>query len=193
MLGGRGDTLKSVANRYVEFSLLPQKAELTRTSYGFRKVYNSLDILAWNHAYAYLYGEPQAMLIIVQNIPVLRSHCTGKGSARKHRRGHPGPSLIPPQQTHKDLSKVKFHAILVFHDPRNWGLDIQVMCDILHGAGFLAEPTSDHSANDVEIIFCNPDMLWKNEWEGPRLGQGGFRKAWEGVWSVSRIALFRRF
>jgi len=25
--------------------------------------------------------------------------------------------------------------------------------------------------------------LWKNEWEGPRFGQGGFRKAWEGVWS----------
>jgi len=86
-------------------------------------------------------------------------------------------------RTHQDLSKVKFHAILVFHDPRNWGLDIQVMCDILRGNGFLAEPTSDHIANDVEVIFCNPDLVWKNEWKGPRLGQGGFRKAWEGVWS----------
>jgi len=61
------------------------------------------------------------------------------------------------------------------------------MCDILRGNGFLAEPTSDPSANDVEVIFCNPDLLWKNEWEGPRLGQGGFRKAWEGVWSVRHI------
>ena len=93
------------------------------------------------------------------------------------------------QRTHQDLSKVKFHAILVFHDPRNWGLDIQVMCDILRGNGFLAEPTSDPTVNDVEVIFCNPDLLWKNEWEGPRLGQGGFRKAWEGVWSVGHIVL----
>ena len=61
------------------------------------------------------------------------------------------------------------------------------MCDILRGNGFLAEPTSHPSANDVEVIFCNPDLLWKNEWEGPRLGQGGFRKAWEGVWSVGHI------
>jgi len=92
------------------------------------------------------------------------------------------------QRTSKDLSKVKFHAILVFHDPRNWGLDIQVMCDILRGNGFLADPTSDPTADNVEVIFCNPDLLWKNEWEGPRLGQGGFRKAWEGVWSVGHIA-----
>ena len=60
------------------------------------------------------------------------------------------------------------------------------MCDILRGNGFLTQPTSDHPTNDVEVIFCNPDLLWKNEWEGPRLGQGGFRKAWEGVWSVSQ-------
>ena len=62
------------------------------------------------------------------------------------------------------------------------------MCDILRGNGFLAESTSDSSANDVEVIFCNPDLLWKNELEAPRLGQGGFRKAWEGVWSVGHIA-----
>jgi len=61
------------------------------------------------------------------------------------------------------------------------------MCDVLRGNGFLAEPTSHPSANDVEVIFCNPDLLWKNEWEGPRLGQGGFRKAWEGVWSVGHV------
>lgn len=61
------------------------------------------------------------------------------------------------------------------------------MCDVLRGNGFLADPPSSHSTTDVEVIFCNPDLLWKNEWEGPRLGQGGFRKAWEGVWSVGHI------
>ena len=61
------------------------------------------------------------------------------------------------------------------------------MCDILRGNGFLVEPTSNSSANDVEVIFCNPDLLWKNECEGPRLGQGGFRKAWESVWPVGHV------
>ena len=66
------------------------------------------------------------------------------------------------------------------------------MCDILRGNGSLEGPASDSSANDVEVIFCNPDLLWKNEWEGPRLGQGGFRKAWEGVWSVGRVLRYLR-
>lgn len=67
------------------------------------------------------------------------------------------------------------------------------MCDILRGNGFLAEPTSNHPTNDVEVIFCNPDLLWKNEWEGPRLGQGGFRKAWEAVWLVGHPVFFALF
>ena len=64
------------------------------------------------------------------------------------------------------------------------------MCDILRGNGFLVRPTSHHPADDVEVIFCNPDLLWKNEWEGPRLGQGGFRKAWEAVWSVGHTVAY---
>jgi hypothetical protein len=65
------------------------------------------------------------------------------------------------------------------------------MCDILLGYGYVsgAAPSSqakvDVSARiDVDVIFCNPDLLWKNEFEVPRLGQGGFQVAWRAVWDV---------
>lgn len=69
-------------------------------------------------------------------------------------------------------------------------MDIQIMCDILLGNGYItgipaSETANDVGKTDVKVIFCNPDLLWKNEFEVPRLGQGGFRKAWQAVWDVS--------
>ena len=66
------------------------------------------------------------------------------------------------------------------------------MCDILLGNGYMsgaalssrAKHKTD-TASDIEIIFCNPDLLWKNEFEEPRLGPGGFKSAWNAVWTVS--------
>lgn len=64
VLGGRGNTLKSVANRCVGLDFSPQGGRLTRVSYGFQKVYNPLDILAWNHALASFYKNHKATLTI---------------------------------------------------------------------------------------------------------------------------------
>ena len=36
----------------------------------------------------------------------------------------------------------------------------------------------------VELYFSNPDLLWASEYHLPRLGQGGFREALEGVWEA---------
>lgn len=87
-----------------------------------------------------------------------------------------------------DFSSVNFKAIIVCHDPRNWGMDIQIMCDILLGNGYITAGTPqspNEEKTEVDVIFCNPDLLWKNEFEVSRLGQGGFRRAWEGVWKVN--------
>lgn len=64
------------------------------------------------------------------------------------------------------------------------------MCDILLGNGHITgiptpKVTNDSESTAVKVIFCNPDLLWKNEFDVPRLGQGGFRHAWEAVWDVS--------
>lgn len=34
------------------------------------------------------------------------------------------------------------------------------------------------------IYFSNPDLWWAAEYHLPRLGQGGFREALEGVWAA---------
>jgi ribonucleotide monophosphatase NagD (HAD superfamily) len=95
-----------------------------------------------------------------------------------------------------DFSKVPFRAIFVFHDPRDWALDIQVMLDVIRARGvvggpYLPHPGSvDHNTSDlppVEVVFCNPDLIWRSDFERPRLGQGGFKTAFQVVYKVHRM------
>ncbi|KAI9442660.1 HAD-like domain-containing protein [Lactarius indigo] len=67
-----------------------------------------------------------------------------------------------------DFSTTPISAIFVFHDPRNWALDVQIMMDVVH-------------APPVELVFCNPDLQWRSEFPRPRLGQGAFREAFQAV------------
>ena len=80
----------------------------------------------------------------------------------------------------------------MFHDPRNWALDIQVMIDVILSRGIVdrSRPVVD-GATPVELIFCNPDLLWRSEFPRPRLGQGAFREAFQAVFKV-RHSLFNR-
>lgn len=68
-------------------------------------------------------------------------------------------------------------AIFVFHDPRDWGRDIQLMLDVLVPA----------KREKVELFFCNPDMWWKADYPRPRMGQGAFREAFQGVHQVGFV------
>ena len=102
-------------------------------------------------------------------------------------------------QTDFDFAKTPIHAIAVFHDPRNWGLDIQVCLDIVtRGSktrpGFVSNAISPirtdlMSEEPVELIFCNPDLIWRGAYAKPRLGQGGFRDAFQGVHQVGCVIL----
>ncbi len=38
---------------------------------------------------------------------------------------------------------------------------------------------------DVKLIFCNPDLLWGSDYPTSRIGQGGFRLAFQGVYKVN--------
>lgn len=130
VLGGKGDTLRRVAE-----------------GYGFRKVYTTLDILAWNPSiwpFHDLTQEERA-------------------------------SIRPT-----DFSKIQFGAIFVFHDPRNWALDIQIMCDVIQGIIGGSHETN-HARKPVDLVFCNPDLIWQSYFEAPRMGQGAFRVAFQAV------------
>ncbi len=91
-------------------------------------------------------------------------------------------------------SSLKIDAILVFHDPRDWALDTQLVLDLLlSDSGILGTvsprngdkslPNNGYQQHDQPpLYFSNPDLLWAAGWHLPRLGQGGFIHALEGVW-----------
>jgi hypothetical protein len=99
----------------------------------------------------------------------------------------PAPMTSQSQQE-VDFSRTPISAIFIFHDPRNWSLDTQIMCDILQSGGIIGGPhlaPSDHKP--IELIFCNPDLIWKSDFDRPRLGQGAFKASFLAVYKVRRI------
>jgi len=86
-----------------------------------------------------------------------------------------------------DFSKILIAAIFVFHDPRNWALDIQVMCDVIQSGGIVGGPyVSKCARKPVDLVFCNPDLVWRSDFEHPRMGQGTFKEAFQAVFKVKR-------
>ena len=92
---------------------------------------------------------------------------------------------------------LKFDAIFVFNDSRDWGTDATVMLDILLSEkgilGTLSEKNGDTSLpnngylqdGQPPLFYSNPDLWWAASWHQNRLGQGGFQKAFEGVWAAA--------
>ncbi|KAJ4483675.1 HAD hydrolase [Lentinula aciculospora] len=85
-----------------------------------------------------------------------------------------------------DFSRTPISAIFVFHDPRNWGVDVQIMCDVLQSGGLLEGPYIDKAQrkNNIKVVFCNPDLLWKSDFPRPRLGQGAFKASFQAVYKT---------
>lgn len=102
---------------------------------------------------------------------------------------------LVPLLKQTDFTDIPISSIFVFHDPRNWALDVQVMSDIIrsyprglgssyHVAGPPQNPGID-GRKGVELFFCNPDLLWKAQHRVPRFGQGAFKEAFQAVFKVS--------
>lgn len=97
--------------------------------------------------------------------------------------------VLPATGSERDGVKGKtVDAVFVFNDPRDWALDIQVIVDVLLSdggrLGTRRKPDEVKKNGHVPVYFSNPDLWWANEYEHPRLGQGGFRAALEGVWNA---------
>jgi hypothetical protein len=60
------------------------------------------------------------------------------------------------------------------------------MCDILQSGGIVNGPyvSLDKQTDHVELVFCNPDLTWRSDFEKPRLGQGAFITAFQAVYKV---------
>jgi HAD superfamily hydrolase (TIGR01456 family) len=105
----------------------------------------------------------------------------------------PLPAPIDPSSPSTSL---RIDAVFVYNDPRDWGLDAQIMKDVLLSSngilGTLSPKNGDKSLpnngyqqdGQPPIYFSNPDLLWAAKYHLPRLGQGGFREALEGIWAA---------
>ncbi|KAI0047551.1 HAD hydrolase [Auriscalpium vulgare] len=82
-----------------------------------------------------------------------------------------------------DFSTTPIAAIFVFHDPRNWALDIQIMSDVILSRGLIGAPYTSPD-DSVKVVFCNPDLVWRGGFERSRLGQGAFREAFQAVFTA---------
>ncbi|KAF4620277.1 hypothetical protein D9613_000334 [Agrocybe pediades] len=82
-----------------------------------------------------------------------------------------------------DFSKTPISAIFVYHDPRNWALDIQVACDVILSGGIVGGPHVPlaQQKEPVKLVFCNPDLLWRSDFPRSRFGQGAFKTAFQAV------------
>lgn len=104
------------------------------------------------------------------------------------------PNPIDPQDPSRGL---KIDAVFVYNDPRDWGLDAQVIMDVLLSSeGVLGTISEKNGRADLPnkgyqqdgqppLYFSNPDLWWAAAYPLPRLGQGGFREALEGVWAAT--------
>ena len=60
------------------------------------------------------------------------------------------------------------------------------MIDVILSRGIVDRSRPIDGATPVELIFCNPDLLWRTEFPRLRLGQGAFREAFQAVFKVCR-------
>jgi HAD superfamily hydrolase (TIGR01456 family) len=105
----------------------------------------------------------------------------------------PLPASIDPTSPSTSL---RIDAIFVYNDPRDWGLDAQIIKDVLLSKqgilGTLSPKNGDAGLKNrgyqqdgqPTLFFSNPDLLWAAKYHLPRLGQGGFREALEGIWAA---------
>ncbi len=112
---------------------------------------------------------------------------------RHESHSRPLPKPINITDPNKSL---KIDAIFVYSDPREWALDNSIIIDcLLSSQGILGTLSSKNNSPDLPnrgyqqdgqppLYFSNPDLWFAAEFNLPRLGQGGFRAALEGVWAA---------
>lgn len=105
----------------------------------------------------------------------------------------PLPKPINPDSPEDSL---KIDAVFIYNDPRDWGLDIQLLLDVmLSKQGILGTYSTKNGDKSLPnkgylqdgqppLYYSNPDLLWAAKYHLSRLGQGGFREALEGVWTA---------
>ena len=76
------------------------------------------------------------------------------------------------------LGKETFAAVLCFHDPNSWGLELQCTLDVLRGGG-------DGTKQVVPMFASNGDLTFAGAHAVPRLAAGSFHVALQALWQAT--------
>ncbi|KAG8936569.1 hypothetical protein FRC02_001064 [Tulasnella sp. 418] len=154
--------LRDLKEKYADSPVLilggrGNKGREVAESYGFKHAFISLDVLAWKPSIWPFHRLTEEELAFTKRV---------------------------------DFSKIPIKAVIVIHDPLDWALDIQVTCDIIRSIDRTlgnpykswTESTGIASEDGVELVFCNPDLLWRSDYPLSRFGQGAFKDALQAVY-----------
>lgn len=108
----------------------------------------------------------------------------------------PKPIYSPKSGPQELKDCLQIRAALVFNDPRDWAVDLQLLMDLAAShRGYLGTravdfakrdgpksdgPKSDGSEEDklsIQVIYSNNDFVWSAGFHLPRAGQGAFQRA----------------
>jgi len=74
-------------------------------------------------------------------------------------------------------------AVMIFHDPIDWSLELQVLTDVIAGGYPLGNATTAKPWKQaVEVFASNPDFIWQAGYGVPRYGQGAFSECLRALW-----------
>ncbi|KAJ6446887.1 HAD-superfamily hydrolase, subfamily IIA, CECR5 [Purpureocillium lavendulum] len=158
----------------------PETARQIANEYGFKRAVTPADLI---HANDKLYP--------FDNL---------KGSVHSQFRPLPdGKSATSIQDAYSaniPENALRVDKILVWNDPRDWSLDIQVIHDLLVShRGYLGTVSSKNGDASLpnrgwqqdgqpELWISNLDLFWKTDYPVNRFGTGAFVEALRGVWSA---------
>lgn len=150
-------------------------SQLAQHSYGFKNVITPGDIVS---------AEPNYF----PHEPLM--HQGWRDNAREL----PRPVYKGAHPKHGLLDHLEVSAILVFNEPRDWALNIQIIVDLMMSHRGVLGSNSSHNGNknmpnkgflqneQPRVYLSNPDLIWSTAWHQPRLGMGAFNHALARVW-----------
>lgn len=107
----------------------------------------------------------------------------------------PSPIYKGHESAERDLlDHLAIDAVLVFNEPRDWALNIQIIIDLMMSYRGILGSASKHNgdkempnmgylqADQPRVYLSNPDLIWSTAWHRPRLGMGAFNEALAAVW-----------
>lgn len=110
--------------------------------------------------------------------------------------GKSASAIVDPYSRDIPANALKIDQILVWNDPRDWSLDIQIIHDLLASYQGYLGTISDKNGNaslpnhgwqqdgQPGLWISNLDLFWKTEYPVNRFGTGAFLEAMKGVWAA---------